>query len=85
MAVWAHLFNIDSKVLGGTQFGVLVQGTFWGVTVRTCVFLHFDDRRQRVLSGMQVTVQTHVCILTVCCMQLRWLSAVVWDSAWGAG
>ena len=37
---------------------------------------HFCDIDARVLSGMQVTVQTHVCILTAGCkgagMQLRW-------------
>ena len=34
MAVRAHLFKIDGRVLGGMQFGVLAQVLFWGVTVR---------------------------------------------------
>ena len=34
MAVRAHLFKIDGRVLGGMQFGVLVQVLFWAVTVR---------------------------------------------------
>ena len=29
MAVRAHLFKIDGRVLGGMQFGVLVQVLFW--------------------------------------------------------
>ena len=34
MAVQAQLFKIDGRLLGGMQFGVLVQVLFWGVTVR---------------------------------------------------
>ena len=34
MAAQAHFFKIDGRVLGGRQFGVLVQVLFWGVTVR---------------------------------------------------
>ena len=30
MAVRAHLFNLDGRVLRGMQFGVLVQVLFWG-------------------------------------------------------
>ena len=29
LAVWAHLFKIDGRVLGGMQFGVLVLVVFW--------------------------------------------------------
>ena len=29
MAVRAHLFKIDGRVLGGMQFGLLVQVVFW--------------------------------------------------------
>ena len=34
MAARAHLFKIDGRLLGGMQFGVLVQVLFWGLTVR---------------------------------------------------
>ena len=44
MAVRAHLFKIDGRVLGGMQFGVLVQVLFWGDGARA--FLHLDGRTQ---------------------------------------
>ena len=44
VAVLAHLFKIDGRVLGGMQLGVLVQVLFCGVTVR--VFGHLGGRTQ---------------------------------------
>ena len=50
------------------QFGVMV---LWDAVcgelfeVLVTVLAHFVDIDARVLSGMQVTVQAHVCILTV--------------------
>ena len=46
MAVRAHLFKIDGRVLGGMQFGGAGAGAVLGVTV----FLHLDGR---VHGGMQ--------------------------------
>ena len=90
MVARAHLFKIDGRVLGGMQFGVLVQVLFWGVTLRAHLCrrnavwgagpdgavgrsswgfevlvtarAYLCDIDARVLSGMQVTVQAHVCI-----------------------
>ena len=36
MAVRAHLFKIDGRVLGGMQFGGAGAGAVLGVTVRAC-------------------------------------------------
>ena len=36
MAVWAHLFKIDGRVLGGMQFGGAGAGAVLGVTVHAC-------------------------------------------------
>ena len=60
------------------QFGVMVlwDAVCWvpfGVLVTALA--HFVDIDARVLSGMQVTVQAHVCILTVGCKAgtpLKW-------------
>ena len=49
MAVRAHLFKIDGRVLGGMQFGGAGAGAVLGVTV----FLHLDGR---VHGGMQFGV-----------------------------
>ena len=49
LAVRAHLFKIDGRVLGGMQFGVAGAGAVLGVTV----FLHLDGR---VHGGMQFGV-----------------------------
>ena len=38
MAVRAHLFKIDGRVLGGMQLGVLVQVLFCGVPARGVLF-----------------------------------------------
>ena len=57
MAVRAHLFKVDGRVLGGMQFGVLVQVLFWRMTVRA-YFLHLDG-------GMQGGMQFGVVVLMV--------------------
>ena len=49
MAVRAHLFKIDGRVLGGMRFGGAGAGAVLGVTV----FLHLDGR---VHGGMQFGV-----------------------------
>ena len=63
------------------QFGVLVLLVLWEAVCGELfdelvpVRAHFCDIDARVISGMQVTVQAHVCILTGGCkgsMQLRW-------------
>ena len=89
MAVRAHLFKIDGRVLGGMQFGVLVQvlrdavrGELFDVLVT--VRANFCDIDARVVSGTRVTVQAHVCILTVGCKGACSLGGG-WDSVWGAG
>ena len=40
LAVRAHLLQIYGRLLGGMQFGVLVQVLLWGLTVREhfCIF-----------------------------------------------
>ena len=53
MAVRAHLFKIDGRVLGGMQFGGAGAGAVLGVTV----FLHLDGRVQ---GGMQLGVLVQV-------------------------
>ena len=58
------------------QFGVLLLLVLWDAVcgelfeVLVTVRAHFCDIDARVLSGMQVTVQAHVCILTVGCNAL---------------
>ena len=62
--------HLDGRTQGGMQFGVLLLMVLWDAVCRelfevlVTVRAHFCDR---VLSGMQVTVQAHVCILTVGC------------------
>ena len=69
--------HLHGRPQGGMQFGVLLLMVLWDavcgelfellVTVRA----HFCDIDARVLSGMQVTVQAYVCILTVGCKGAR--------------
>ena len=62
MAVRAHLFKIDGRVLGGMQFGGAGAGAVLGVTVRR-VFLHLDGR---VPPCMQFGVLVLVVFLGCC-------------------
>ena len=69
--------HLDGGTQGGMQFGVLVLMELYDAVCGElfAVRAHFCDIDARVLSGMQVTVQAHACILTVGCkggMQLRW-------------
>ena len=51
MAVRSHLFKIDGRLLGGMQFGVLVQVLFWGVTVRAYFCILTVGRRGNAVWG----------------------------------
>ena len=62
MAVRAHLFKIDGRVLGGMQFGGAGAGAVLGVTVHACL-LHLDGR---VHGGMQFGVLVLVVFLGCC-------------------
>ena len=68
--------HLDGRTQGGMRFGVLVLVVLWDAVcgklfeVLVTVRAYVCDIDARVLSGMQVTVQAHVCILTV--VQLRW-------------
>ena len=78
MALRVHLFEIDSRVLGGmvwvaarAHFCLLTVEVLWDAVcgelfeVLVTARAHFCEIDARVLSSVQVTVQAHVCILTV--------------------
>ena len=67
MAVRAHLFKIDGRVLGGMQFGVLVQVLFWGGDVARA-FLHLAGRTH---GGMQFGVLVLMVLWDAVCGDLR--------------
>ena len=72
MTVRAQL-HVDDRTQGGSQFGALVLMVPWDAVcwelfeVLVTVRAHFCYIDARALSVMQVTVQAHICILTVGC------------------